>query len=464
MVRFRPSRGYRRVTALVPCVALLMCVALSRASDAAESPRDLQGPPSAQAAGPAAPKVEGLSSQSNAALRLQRVMVLDLRGIDVDASVAAPFASLIAAQIAGHAGYDVASRDDVRRMMEHQSDQRAAGCSQDESCLVEISRKLSSDVVVNGTVGRVGQSYVLTLVALRPSDMKSNRRTSETADRPQDLIKAIPGCLEKLFHWGTSATAAFQLPKGKKLSFAVFNLKPTGLSPDTAANLTQVLTTEVKGVEGASVVSRDDIAAMLQLESARMQAGCDDAGCMAEIGGALGVDRLITGDAGKVGTLYIVNLRLLDVRHGVVENRVTESFEGNEEQLLRAVRFAARNLLGLKGSAKGEMAVTASQNAAEVYVDEAISGQAPAHVVDLAAGKHAVRVTTGGYFDWHGDVYVDPLETTSIWAQLSARPQAWYQKWWVWTLVGAAVAGGTATAVVVTQKPPKTGGGTAYAP
>jgi TolB-like protein len=385
------------------------------------------------------------------------VMVLNLQAIGVDAESVAPFASLIAAQIATHPGYDVTSTDDVQKLMEHQSLTQAAGCSGDDNCLVQVSKKLNADLVVNGTVGRVGESYLLTLVLVQADDVRASHRATATGSRTQDLVKALPECLEKLFGWGKTSVAAFHLPKAKHQSFAVFALKPTGLTPETAANLTHVLSTEVKGIDGATVVSRDDIAAMLQLQAARQKTGCDDPSCMSEIGNALGVDRLITGDAGKVGSLYLVNLRLIDVRQGVVENRVTESFEGNEEQLLRSVRFATRNLLGISEPAKGDMAITSSQNAADIFVDEGKPVRTPAHVVDLGVGKHAVRVAAGGYFDWHGDVYVDPHETTSIWAQMSARPQAWYQKWWVWTIAGTFLAGGAATAVVVTRMKPQAG-------
>ena len=123
----------------------------------------------------------------------QRVMVLDLRTIDVEPAAAAPFASLIAARIAAHPGYDVASADDVHRMMEQQVQKQAGGCTQDDACLVEISRKLSADVIVDGTLGKVGSSYVLTLVILRPADMKSNQRVSETAERVQDSHQGVAG-------------------------------------------------------------------------------------------------------------------------------------------------------------------------------------------------------------------------------------------------------------------------------
>ena len=65
--------------------------------------------------------------------------------------------------------------------------------------------------------------------------------------------------------------------------------------------------------DGASVVGRDDIEAIMKLESAKMSVGCDDASCMAELGGALGVDHLIAGAAGKLGSTFLVNMQLLVV-------------------------------------------------------------------------------------------------------------------------------------------------------
>jgi hypothetical protein len=296
----------------------------------------------------------------------------------------------------------------------------------------------------------VGRSWVLALTLIDPRAAGGATRASETFAQPEELPNATARAVKTLFHWeGGVERTRFQLPKRRKLSFAVFDLRPTGLPTETAQNLTQVLSTEVKGVEGASVVSRDDINALLQLEQAKQKTGCDDAECMAQIGGALGVDLLIAGDAGKLGGLYLVNLRLLNVRTGEVENRATETFAGDEEQLLRAVRRAARSLLGITPAGKGQLAVTASQNTADVFVDDGASGRTPIKLNDLVVGKHQLRVAQSGYFDWHGDVYVDPWETTSVWAQLSPRPQPWYRQWWVWTVAGAVVSAAVITGVVV---------------
>ena len=216
-------------------------------------------------------------------------------------------------------------------------------------------------------------------------------------------------------------------------------------------------------MQGATVISRDDIAAMLSFNADKQRLGCEDEGCMAEIGGALGVDKLIVGQAGRMSddsSEYIVNLRLMDVRKNEVENRVTESFRGEEEQLLHAVRHAVRSLLGIDVKGAGRLAVTSNEDAAAVFVDDLEKGKAPMPPLpDLSVGRHTIRLAKSGFYDWQSDFYVDPSETTATWAQLKPRPQAWYQKWWVWTIAGVVVAGAGSTAILLTRPAATTGTG-----
>jgi TolB-like protein len=389
--------------------------------------------------------------------------MLDLRAIGVDPGIAARIPDLVAQTLSHRPGYELVSRRDLQNILDDERTRQRKGCTQDEACVAQLAQKLQADLVLSGSIGQVGSSYLLTLVVTDPAQMGSARRVEEAVKQEQDLPAAVNACVGKLFD-PQSVGAGFHLPEGRKLSFAVFDLKPSGLSPDVAQNLTQVLSVEVKGVEGSTVVSREDIFAMLRLLQVKMQVGCSDDGCMTQIAGALGVDRLITGDAGKVGSTFLINLRLIDARSGLVENRVLERFEGDEDELLRAVRHAARNLLGLNEQGAGRLAVTASQNAADVYVDELRRGKAPLPVESLTVGRHAVRVSQRGFFDWHGDVYIDPSETTAIWANLSPQPQAWYEKWWVWTIAGAIVAGATTTAIVTTRPSARTVSGTVEFP
>ena len=378
---------------------------------------------------PAVVRAAGAAPPGPTAAR-QRIMVMQLQSTGVAQQISAPLNDIIAREIGQHTGYDVASSDDVDRLTAAQGARQLSGCAQDEECVLEISRKLQADLVVSGSVGMIGQKYVLSLSLTNPRHLGKATGALESVARVDDLPKAVLPCLAKLFKWGktTEARSTFHLPKGRKLAFAVMDLRPTGLSEETAQNLTQVLTVEVKGVDGASVVSRQDINSMLQLNATKMELGCGDDSCMAQIGGALGVDRLIAGDAGRLGQTFIINLRLIDVRKGEIENRITETFNGDEEQLLRAVRHAGRELLGLNAIGSGRIAITVSQNESQVFVDQALKGRAPLAIESLGIGPHALRVSHDGFFDWHSDVYVDSAETTSIWALMKERPQAWYQR------------------------------------
>jgi TolB-like protein len=86
-----------------------------------------------------------------------------------------------------------------------------------------------------------------------------------------------------------------------------------GIPPTTAAALTEALSGEVRRRAGVEVVTQREIAAVLSLERQKTMLGCasDDA-CVAELGGALGCDRLVTGDMAKLGESFLLHLRLVE--------------------------------------------------------------------------------------------------------------------------------------------------------
>lgn len=156
----------------------------------------------------------------------------------------------------------------------------------------------------------------------------------------------------------------------------------------------------------------------------------------------------------------MVSIRLIDPNQVKVDNRITESYQGREEQLIRAVRHAVRELLGITPTTMGSIVVSASQPTADVFVDDRKLGELPLPpVTGLPHGRHRISVVKDGFYDWQSDAYVDPGDTTPVWAELSERPEKWYQKWWVWTIVGVAAAAGGTAAVLATSSSPSTGKG-----
>jgi hypothetical protein len=79
--------------------------------------------------------------------------------------------------------------------------------------------------------------------------------------------------------------------------------------------------------------------------------GCSEAGCMAEIGGALGADRVVHGSLGLVGESLVVNLSALDPKRGQAAASVSERLRGaRDEAFLDALPAIADALLAEPGA------------------------------------------------------------------------------------------------------------------
>lgn len=398
---------------------------------AAEPPKSPAAAPPATAAPAVAPPAAG-----------KRVMVTDLATDGVDKTVGAQATQLVAEFLDGRDGHTAVTMDDLREVVGVETLRSKLGC-QDQNCVSDISRISQTDLLVNGAVGKVAGTYVLSLALLDPRSAQVTERAQQTSKHLKDLPRMVQQAVASLFHWSPEAERVrFTLPSGKKTSFAVLDLVPNGVPADDAANLTQVLSSEIKRVDGASVISRDDIAAVLQLEATKSALGCDDTSCLAELGGALGVEKLVVGNVGKLGDTKVVSLRLISVAGVKVDNRVSESFAGPDDQLLGAVRHAARKLLGLETKQQGGLGITSSEEGAEVFVDGDKRGKLPIKpVAGLPAGPHSVRVARSGFYDFNSDVYVDPGSNTLLWVELQQKPLKWYQRWWVWTILGVTSGG-----------------------
>ncbi|MFC1612165.1 hypothetical protein ACFL6C_14470, partial [Myxococcota bacterium] len=130
-------------------------------------------------------------------------------------------------------------------------------------------------------------------------------------------------------------------------------------------------------------------------ESMKVALGCSEVGCMAEIGGALGVERMIAGTVAKLGEAYVVNLQLINVVYGSVENRVSMRWEGPEIGLVGLLGAAAQDLVTPLAEKKtASLELTQLPEGADVLLDnERSQGQ----IENLSIGPHVVRITADGH-------------------------------------------------------------------
>jgi hypothetical protein len=117
-----------------------------------------------------------------------------------------------------------------------------------------------------------------------------------------------------------------------------------GVSQQKADALMDILAETIADLGNVEVVTRADMKFMLDLEKLKRLAGCSDEECFAEISGALGMRWIVTGNISRFGKIYVLNLKLADVRDVMVVGRVSRRVRGGEEELLEGLPAAAREL------------------------------------------------------------------------------------------------------------------------
>ena len=82
-----------------------------------------------------------------------------------------------------------------------------------------------------------------------------------------------------------------------------------------------------------------------------------------------------------------------------------------------------------------------------------VQGKTPVEPIPvLAPATVDLRVSKKGYTDFSARIDVLPDATVEVRPVLQRRQgSSWYERPWVWAVAGAVVAGGVATAVILSQ-------------
>lgn len=143
----------------------------------------------------------------------------------------------------------------------------------------------------------------------------------------------------------TTSRAAEGSPR-RQVKVAVMEIRSLGTDTHLADLLSEVALTEVGSFDRLDVIGRSDIESMLGFEKQKKILGCtEEASCLAEIGGALGVEFVVVGSLGRIGGLYRLDMKVVETAKGRVRARTGESVEGKEEKLVNAVQRAIHRLL-----------------------------------------------------------------------------------------------------------------------
>jgi TolB-like protein len=128
-------------------------------------------------------------------------------------------------------------------------------------------------------------------------------------------------------------------------NIAVVDFNGNNISDGEVRALTDRLRTELFNTKYFKVIEREMMQEVLK-EQGFQQSGCTTDECMVEIGRLIGVEKIIGGSISKVGNIYSVSSRLVNVETGEIENTAVFDHTGNIGQLLtEGMRIVAVDLI-----------------------------------------------------------------------------------------------------------------------
>ena len=111
---------------------------------------------------------------------------------------------IIEEQMANEVGktgkFSVIGRDDINRMLDAMQSKQMMGCTE-LSCYVELGGAMGADLMIAGTMDRVGATYLVTVKLINIASAEVLARESESIKRatPEELVEVATALVERMF-------------------------------------------------------------------------------------------------------------------------------------------------------------------------------------------------------------------------------------------------------------------------
>jgi len=128
---------------------------------------------------------------------------------------------------------------------------------------------------------------------------------------------------------------------------AVLPFSTIGQDSTAGLVLSDAIAMEILRTRKARVLERSQIQAILDEQGLQQSGLCDAQECAIQVGRILGVQRIVVGSLGKLGTTNTLNLRLVDIGSSEIVAFASEQTEGPIQSMLqKPVRRAVEQLFG----------------------------------------------------------------------------------------------------------------------
>jgi len=212
---------------------------------------------------------------------------------------------------------------------------------------------------------------------------------------------------------------AFAAGTDKKPLVAISPLQAKKVDPEEVDLISEALAGELQNTGAFRVMERSQMDRVLKEQGFQSSGLCDGNECAVEVGKVLGIDRMVVGSIGKIGSMYIINVRLVDVATGEIVGSVRRTQDLELKFLLtNLVPEVAKALAaGKQEDAVATAPVAPAREPEPVAVAESKSSALPwilGGVALAGGGAAAYFLLAGGNDDAAGEPQPTPVQPVSI--------------------------------------------------
>ena len=240
-----------------------------------------------------------------------------------------------------------------RKMLENilkEQGLQQSGCTTDE-CAAQIGELLGAQFMISGSIGKLENTFTV--------DMKMVSVSTGAAERAKSVNfeGGVGGLLieMQILAWeivGLDVPKSLMLQRAgtedEKVTVAVMDFDPRGISLLEAQTLTDRFSTEISNTGKAILVARSTVLEVMEDQGYDTSGGCTSEECAAEVGALLGVKYMINGAIGKLGETFTIDAKMFEVATGAAARTKNATYTGNIDAQLTEIEIQAWEMMGLK--------------------------------------------------------------------------------------------------------------------
>jgi TolB-like protein len=184
-------------------------------------------------------------------------------------------------------------------------------------------------------------------------------------------------------------------------NMAVYNFAGLGVTNIEAQVISDRIRSEISNLGTYIIIERGMMEQILKEQVLQLSGLCDDASCLVEVGQILAVHYMVGGSVSKIGNLYTIDARIIDVESGEIVISIIEDYSGPIENLLvQTTKIVAGKLSGkaysrssLVFTGTSDLFIDSNPQGGTIYINDKPMGDVtPYQLEGLPEGDYKVIV------------------------------------------------------------------------